>query len=164
MLRTLARSRAAWASAALAVWLAAAPASAGLPAEDECPTLSGLPGAKPGEDAVSFRLREGLLLHFADVLLLGSLLPPEVWRNRDAFFHDGMRLELGPCHRRYRVADFYEEASRRFAGQARLDEEGNLIGHVAGLPFPPDQIDPKARDAGLRWAWNLARRYRALLP
>jgi hypothetical protein len=71
-----------------------------------------------------------------------------------------MRLEIGPCHRRYRTADFFEEATRRFAGQARLDADGNLENHVAGLPFPPEKIDPQAPDAGLRWAWNLERRYR----
>ena len=101
-----------------------------------------------------------MLLAFADMLLLGSLLPTEVWRNRDQFFHDGMRLEVGACHRRYPSADFYQQATERFAGQARLDAEGNLTGHVAGLPFPPDAIDPKAPDAGLRWAWNVERRYR----
>jgi hypothetical protein len=160
MLRTWRRRGASQRTAALVVLLAAVGASAGLPAEDECPTLTGIPGAGPAEDAVSFRLREGMLLHFADMLLLGSLLPAEVWRNRDAFFHDGMRMEIGPCHRRYASADFFEQATARFAGQARLDAEGNLSGHVAGLPFPPDQIDPKARDAGLRWAWNVERRYR----
>jgi hypothetical protein len=159
MLRNLARRRGPIALAALAALLAL-PAAAKLPPEDECPTLSGIPGASADEDAVPFRLREGMLLHFADVLLLGSLLPTEVWRNRDQFFHEGMRLEVGPCHRRYAAPEFYEQATRRFAGQARLDREGNLEGHVAGLPFPPDEIDPKAREAGLRWAWNVERRYR----
>jgi hypothetical protein len=160
MLRTLARRRAARTSAALAALLLAVPAWAGLPAENECPVLSGLPGAGPAEDAISVKLREGMLLHFADVLLLGSLLPPEVWRNRDIFFHDGMRMEIGPCHRRYAPADFYRDASSRYAGRPRLDAEGNLLDYTAGLPFPPEQIDPKARDAGLRWAWNFERRYR----
>lgn len=160
MLRTLSRLRAARASAALAALLAALPVSAGLPPENECPVLSGLPGAGPAEDAVSVRLREGMLLHFADVLLLGQLLPPEIWRNRDYFFHEGMRLEIGPCHRRYTTSDFYREASERFAGKARLDADGNLSGDVAGLPFATEQIDPKAPDAGLRWAWDVERRYR----
>jgi hypothetical protein len=151
MLRTL---------AALAVLLAAATAAAGLPPENECPVLTGIPGAGPAEDATSFKLREGMLLHFADVLLLGQLLPPEVWRNRDVFFHDGMRMEIGPCHRRYATSDFYREATEQFAGKARVDAEGNLEDYTAGLPFPPDQIDPKARDAGLRWAWDFERRYR----
>jgi hypothetical protein len=160
MLRTPLRRRALCASAALAALLVPLSAAAELPPEDECPALSGIPGAAADEDATPFRLREGMQLHFADVLLLGSLLPTEVWRNRDQFFHEGMRLEVGPCHRRYRNAAFFEDATKRFAGQARVDKEGNLTGHVAGLPFPPEQIDPKAPDAGLRWAWNVERRYR----
>jgi hypothetical protein len=146
--------------AALVTLLGAMAASAGLPPEDECPTLTNIPGASPAEDATSYRLREGQLLHFADMLLLGSLLPTEVWRNRDAFFHEGMRMELGPCHRRYAQAEWFDEATKRFAGQARIDADGNLSGHVAGLPFPPDSIDPESPDAGVKWAWNLERRYR----
>ena len=90
----------------------------------------------------------------------GSLLPAEVWRNREVFFHDGMRMEVGPCHRRYPVGEAYLQATQRFAPQSKLDDEGNLEGNVAGLPFPPDGIDPKAEDAGIRWAWNVERRYR----
>jgi len=146
--------------AALVTLLAAASASAGLPPEDQCPTLTGIPGAGPGEDAIAYRLREGQLLHFADMLLLGQLLPTEVWRNRDAFFHEGMRMELGPCHRRYAQGEWFDAATKQFAGQARIDDDGNLVGHVAGLPFPPDSIDPKAPDAGIKWAWNMERRYR----
>jgi hypothetical protein len=158
-----ARARVSRGFAALALlWCGVA--NAGLPPENECPVLTNIPGASPAEDATSFRLREGMLLHFADVLLLGSLLPTEVWRNRDAFFHDGMRLELGPCHRRYATAEWYDEATKRFAGQSSVDENGNLRGHVAGLPFPPDAIDPASPDAAVRWAWNAERRYRGAGP
>jgi hypothetical protein len=143
-------------------WAVAARAE--LPPENQCPTFSGTPGAGPARDAAPVRIREGMLLGYEDILLLGKLLPVEVWRNRDAFFHDGMRLEIGPCHRRYPVADFYRKATEAFAGQAHLDEDGNLRGHVAGLPFPPDDIDPRAPDAGLRWAWNFERRYRGAGP
>ncbi len=160
MLRIHPRRRALRASATLAALLVALSAAADLPPEDECPTLSGIPGGRVAEDAAPFRLREGMLLGFADVLLLSALLPTEVWRNREQFFHDGMRLEVGPCHRRYPTAESFERATARFGGQARLDPEGNLSGHVAGLPFPPERIDRKAPDAGLRWAWDVERRYR----
>src|SRR5262245_63795675 len=109
--------------AALLTLFAAFAAAAAPPPEDQCPTLTGIPGASAGEDAISYRLREGQLLHFADMLLLGSLLPSEVWRNRDAFFHEGMRMEIGPCHRRYAQGGWFEEATKRFAGQARLDAD-----------------------------------------
>lgn len=140
-------------------------ARAELPPENRCPTFSRTGSASgPAQDAAPTRLREGMLLSYQDVLRLGSLLPIEVWRSRDAFFHDGMRLEIGPCHRRYPVPDFYRSAGTRFAGNARLDADGNLEGYVAGAPFPPDAIDPQAPDAALRWAWNLEQRYRGAGP
>ena len=139
-------------------------AGADLPPENRCPTFSGSPESGPKQDAAPMRLREGMLLSYFDVLHLGRLLPIEIWRNREAFFHEGMRLEVGPCHRRYPAPEFFVEATRRYAGQARIDDEGNLSKSPAGLPFPPDDIDPKAPDAATRWAWNLARRYRGAGP
>jgi len=126
-------------------------------------------GGAPGRsgvtlDAAPTRVREGTLITYEDILLLNRLLPIEVWRNRDAFFHDGMRLEIGPCHRRYPIPAFYTQATREFAGKAALDDAGNLRGHVAGLPFPPETIDTEAKDAGIRWAWNFERRYRGAGP
>ncbi|MDH3212728.1 MAG: DUF1329 domain-containing protein [Myxococcales bacterium] len=150
---------------ALAACLGAAGvAAAGLPPEDECPLLGGIPGGAPSEDAVPTLVREGTMLGFSDLLLLRGLLPDEVWRNRDQFFHDGMRMLIGPCHRRYPAPRFYDHATQEFAGRSTIDRHGNLSGYVAGLPFPPDRIDPEAGDAGVRWAWNLEHRYRGAGP
>lgn len=156
------RARKALAAALFA--LLAASASADPPAENACPTLSGSAGGGPVEDAVPAPIRAGMRLQYRDVLRLAALLPVEVWRNRDAFFHEGMALQIGPCHRRYPVPSFYAAATRRFAGRAHLDGEGNLRDYVAGLPFPPETIDAGAPDAGLRWAWNLEHRYRGAGP
>jgi hypothetical protein len=139
-------------------------AAAGPPPEDRCPTLGAAPGAEAFEDAVPVPLREGMVLSAADLLQLRTLLPEEIWRLRDVFFHEGMQLEIGPCHRRYPVSDFQAAATARFAGRAKLDPKGNLRDYVAGLPFPPETIDPKAADAGARWAWNLEERYRGAGP
>ena len=39
---------------------------------------------------------------FAEALAtLEPFLPPEVWARRAELFHEGMRLEVGPCFRRY---------------------------------------------------------------
>ncbi|MEE8581067.1 MAG: DUF1329 domain-containing protein [Myxococcota bacterium] len=149
------------ASLLLALLLAALPSGAGPPEEGECPTVSAIPtGAPQGTDARPIALKEGMVLRQQDLLALQSLLPREIWQHREAFFYEGMRLEIGACHRRYAVPRFYREATERFAGQAQLDERGNLRNYRAGLPFPPEQIDPTAPDAGARWAWNLEHRYR----
>ena len=138
-------------------------AASELPPENECPSSSGLP-AGPAEDAAPALVREGMVLAQTDILRLTSLLPAEVWRHRQAFFHGGMRMEIGPCHRRYPQPRFFRVATERFAHEARLDAGGNLTGYTAGLPFPPETIDPQAVDAGARWAWNVELRYRGAGP
>ena len=145
-------------------WLLAATAAAALPpAEHRCPTFSGTPAGEL-RDAAPPALREGEALAYSDVLRLAQLLPTEVWRNRDAFFHEGMRMEIGPCHRRYPLPEAYRAATGRFASEVRLDEAGNLLGYTAGTPFPPEAIDLAADDAALRWAWNLEHRPRGAGP
>ncbi len=164
-----ARGLAALAAALLLV--AAAPAApegalpdAELPPEGRCPVISGAAG--PGaEDASAIRLREGMVLGIEDLFALRTLLPEEVWQHREVFFYEGMRLEIGPCHRRYPVPPHWTGATERFAGRVKLDEEGNLRGYVAGWPFPPAGIDESSDPlAGLRWAWNLELRYRGAGP
>ena len=105
---------------------------------------------------------EGALVGWKELLGLRAWLPPEVWRHRDRFFHTAMQLQIGPQQRDYPVPRAFREAS----GGARLDTDGNLHGHTpgSGLPFPPEAIDPAAPDAGLRWAWNMARRHRGAGP
>lgn len=143
--------------------LVPAPAQADLPEEGDCPAVPGGPFTDE-EDALRVPLREGMTFSLEALPSLRRLLPPELWRYRDAFFFEGMRLVLGPCHRRYGVDPWYEEATRRFAGEARVDEEGNLHGYRAGLPFPPDAIESESPQAGAQWAWNLELRYRGSGP
>ncbi len=144
--------------------LAGGAASAGPPPENRCPSMAGGPGASPGEDAAPTLLHEGMKLGYGDILRLGELLPPEVWRNRDTFFYEGMLLLIGPCHRRYPVPEFFTAATARFAGSAGVDDEGNLEGYVAGVPFPQDTIVSTSPEAGAMWAWNLEQRYRGAGP
>jgi hypothetical protein len=105
-----------------------------------------------------------MLVEFDGVPALRDLLPDEIWSNRHVFFYDGMRMEIGACHRRYPIPSFFTEATERFADAVSLDGKGNLSGYQAGLPFPPDRIDPKDRDAGVKWAWNLQQRFRGAGP
>ena len=141
--------------------LVASSARAELPPENRCPTIRGSVGHSDDlEDAAPIRLKEGMTLSYSAIFALRDLIPPEVWHHRNVFFFEGMRMVIGPCHRRYPVAGFYAEATEKFAGRARLDERGNLHDYVAGTPFPQDAIDPEAKDAGSRWAWSYAYRYR----
>jgi hypothetical protein len=140
--------------------LAPTTATAGLPDEGDCPEVTLEPeGDQPKVDAVAVLLKPGMILREEDLILLRKLVPQEIWRHREVFFHEGMRLEIGPCHRRYPVPSFYREATEKFAGQADVDKNGYLTNYTAGLPFPPDAIDPSDRKAGHRWAFNLQERY-----
>jgi hypothetical protein len=150
--------------AALGAALAAVQATAGLPPEDACPALGGGPRTGEGEDAWLVPLREGMALGHEDLPALRELLPPELWRYREVFFFEGMRMEIGPCHRRYPVDRWYSAATQKYAQRAWLDDEGNLHDYVAGVPFPPEGIDPDSPQAGTQWAWNFEHRYRGAGP
>ena len=129
-------------------WIGSAIAGASeLPPENQCPTYAGATGSGTPQVRPAL-IREGMVLAQADMLRLASLLPAEVWRHRQAFFGEGMRMEVGPCHRRYPQPHFYRLATEQFAGQAHLDADGSLAGYSAGLPFPPETIEPEASDAG----------------
>ena len=158
----------AWASrlraAVLALALLASVESrADLPPENACPAIRGNVTG-PAVDASAVLLREGMVLGEEDLLRLRELLPMEIWSNREHFFHEGMRLEIGPCHRRYPASRFYARATEAFAGHAVLDADGNLSNYVAGLPFPPDLIAKNDPQAALKWAWNSQYRYRGAGP
>jgi len=113
-------------------------------------------------DAVPRRLQEGSRLSYEMLATLRDLLPQEIWQNRHVFFYPGMQMQIGGCHRRYRIPSFYTEATQRYTGKASVDGDGNLGGYVAGLPFPPVFIDPEAPDAAVKWAWNLENRFRGV--
>jgi len=147
---------------ALAPPVAAPAARDALPAEGDCPTVSGgvvLDEAGRPRDAASVTLKEGMVLALENLLVLRELLPAEIWRQREVFFFEGMRMEIGPCHRRYAEPGFVKAATERFHEDATLDAKGNLRGYTAGVPFPPEAIDTAADDAAQRFAWNLALRF-----
>jgi hypothetical protein len=134
-----------------------------LPAEGSCPPYPIRPGEEaPDEDVVSPLMRPGQRIDLQGLERLESYLPREVWERRDAFFFEGMRLEIGPCHRRYRPAPYFEEASSANAGRVSIDENGGLVGYPGiGLPFPTESIADDAPDAGQRWAWDYRYRWAA---
>jgi len=149
---------------AAAVLLSGGPAAAGawdVPAEGSCVPSDGLRGWPIGEDAPPIPFRPGDVVGHEQLAMLGNYLPEAIWQYRERFFFEGMRLEIGPCFRDYAPAAFFAEATAKFAGRARLTDDGGLEGYTAGLPFPPGSIDPADPDAGQKWAWNVAQRYQA---
>ena len=149
--------------AVLAALLATGPSWAvTVPPEGACPpyALESEPGRTAQGDVVPPQLRVGERIDMSRLRQIRGYLPPEVWARRDLFFYEGMRLEIGPCHRRYPAPEFFRNATRKNAGQVDLDSEGNLIcyeGEV--IPFPPETIGDDAPEAGQQWAWNYRYRY-----
>jgi len=147
---------------AMAALLLAPAARAGawdLPAEGACRPSDGLRGGPAGEDAPPVPFQPGDVLEHEQLAVLEDYLPAFLWQYRERFFHEGMRLEIGPCFRDYGPPEFFRAATEAFRGQASLNEEGGLEDYTAGLPFPPETIDPDDPAAGQRWAWNAAHRY-----
>jgi hypothetical protein len=150
-------------SIALALPAAAedAPGPWAVPPEGGCEPAAGLRIA-PDEDATAafpFKTGDGVTLQQLEALR--NFLPKPLWEYRERFFYEGMRLEIGPCFRDYSPPAFFVEATEKNRDTAKLDTDGGLAGWHAGLPFPPDAIDPKHEQAGARWAWNVAGRYQA---
>jgi hypothetical protein len=132
-----------------------------LPDEGRCPPYPVSPGSgepRP-DDVIPPAFRPGDTLEFGAAEKLARYLPPEVWERREVFFFEGMRMEIGPCQRRYPTSKAFEAATEAGAGKASVDADGNLRGWTgAGMPFRRQDIADAAADAGARWAW--AHRYR----
>lgn len=104
--------------------------------------------------------REGDVLDIGDIEKLRPYLPKEVWANRDFFFYEGMKLEIGPAFADYSPAQVYQQASEKFKGQPRLGPDGSLENYTAGQPFPMDAIDCAGDpDAGSKIMWNFSYRW-----
>lgn len=150
--------------AALLACALARPAWAGpwdLPTEGACGPGDALAGLPLGEDAPPVPFATGDVVSVEQLSILENFLPKEIWAHREMYFFEGMKLEIGPCFRDYSPPEFFRAATAKFAGQARLREDGGLENHTAGLPFPPEQIAPDDPRAGQKWAWNFAERYQA---
>ena len=131
-----------------------------VPPEGSCPPYPVQPGeGEPGaEDVVPRAFRRGERIRMDGLARLRNYLPKEVWNLREAFFYEGMVMEIGPCHRRYPVPDFFSEATAE--SRARVDEDGNLFDFSGtGLPFPWHDIDDQDKMSGWKWAWNYRYRY-----
>jgi len=132
-----------------------------LPKEGACVPSGGLhakPGAPP-EDVTTLPFKTGDTLTIERLPVLERYLPDFVWPNRERFFFEGMRLEIGPCFRDYGAPDFFDKATEGGRGKAKLTPNGGIEGHQAGLPFHPTAIEVEDPQAGLQWLWNVEQRY-----
>jgi hypothetical protein len=127
-----------------------------VPAAGPCTPGGGRVSTERAEDATAFPFRVGDTIAADRLPALKSVLPPFVWSERERFFYEGARLEIGPCFRDYSPPAFYREATR---APARLGAQGELEGYGIGLPFPPAAIGAKDPRAGEQWLWNVEQRY-----
>jgi hypothetical protein len=126
--------------------LALAPALPARAAEDNG---AGAPPFKPGD-----------IISFDKISELKPYLPKELWANREFIFYEGMKMEIGPSYADYSPAQVYLDATKKFAGQAKLGPDGSLANYTAGQPFPMDQIDCKGDpDAGTKVMWDFSYRW-----
>jgi len=132
-----------------------------LPPAGSCAPSGGLRGWPIGQDAPPIPFHTGDVIELGKVEVLKNYLPPPVWEQRDRFFYEGQRLEIGPCFRDYAPPAFFQEATEKERGKTHLQENGGIVGYNAGLPFSPDTIAPDDPQVGLKWAWNVAQRYQA---
>ena len=99
--------------------LAAAQAVAAPPDEGDCPSVDAPPSEESSTvDAAPVVLREGMVVDQESLLILRRLVPEEIWRNREVFFHEGMRMEIGACYRRYVIPRYYRSATEREPGSS----------------------------------------------
>ena len=104
--------------------------------------------------AEDFPLAEGSTVTRTEVARLQPFLPEPFWSHRAAFFHEGMRMEIGPAFRDYGPPPVYRDATRP---GATLGPDGTLVGYGSGLPFP--EVDCAAPDAGTKLIWNFTWRW-----
>lgn len=156
-----------WATASLVALILTLGGPAGavdVPPAGACPPDPVEPGreGEGEEDVVPPAFTPGEVIDLDGATRLERYLPRAVWDRRRTFLFEGMRLEIGPCHRRYDPPAFFRQATAAHAGEARLDDDGNLLSYAGlGLPFPVNEIEDTATDAGQKWAWNYRYRYQA---
>jgi hypothetical protein len=121
---------AAWLGLALLLAAPAALAQPGspwtLPVAGACAPSGGThvrPGAPP-EDAVTVPFSTGDTFAIDRLPTLERYLPDFVWKERERFFYEGMRLEIGPCFRDYGPPDFFVAATDAARAKATLAPDG----------------------------------------
>ena len=121
--------------------------------------VAGEQGEKTATPVPTFE--EGDVIRYHQIEKLRPFLPGELWDNRTFFFHEGMKIEIGPFQNDYSPAKEYVAATERFRGQARIGPDDSLENYTAGQPFPMDEIDCLGDpQAGAKVIWNFDYQWR----
>jgi hypothetical protein len=105
--------------------------------------------------ALTPTFKEGDVIGFEQLEKIRPFLPQEFWDNRDFFFYEGMRLEIGPTNYDYSPAAEYQAATEKFRGQPRIGPDNSLENYTAGRPFPMEDIDcANDPQAGVKIMWS----------
>ena len=74
---------------------------------------------------------------------LKDYLPPFIWEYRENVLLRGHAARDRQLLRDYSPAlASTASATAALAGEPKLTEDGGLVDYTAGLPFPPDRIEP----------------------
>jgi len=130
-----------------------------------CALLLAAPAAvfAEAEDAGTLTptFKEGDVISMDEIDKLKPFLPEEFWDNRDFFFYEGMRLEIGPTQADYPPAEVYAKATERFKGEPRIGPDNSLENYTAGEPFDVNEIDCLGDpQAGVKVMWSHAYQWR----
>ena len=105
--------------------------------------------------APSLPFKEGDVIGYDQIEKLRDFLPAQFWENREFFFYEGMKIEVGPTQRDYTESSAYQAATERFQKGVSIGRDGALVGYMGGRPFPTESIDCKGDpQAGLKIIWN----------
>jgi hypothetical protein len=117
--------------------------------------LASAPAVRAAEDTgvAGPSFKEGDVISLDKIEQIKPFLPPEFWANRDFFFYEGMKMEIGPFYRDYKEAPEFTAASDKFKGQAKVGPDDSLENFTAGRPFAG--VDCKGDpQAGTKLMWN----------
>ena len=139
-----------------------------LPEADACNPKGGLlaGGAGSAEDAPpSLPFAPGDVFSLEQIEVLKHYIPDFLWNQRERFFYEGMRLEIGPCFRDYGAA----RASTQEAGEGQRRARRPARPTKRGLRRTTSPVSPSTRAdidsrptipcAGTKWLWNIQHRY-----
>lgn len=118
--------------------------------------------AQKAEDsgAAGPKFKEGDVITMDKIESIKPYLPPEFWANRDFFFYDGMKMEIGPFYRDYSPPKEYADATAKFKGQPKIGPDESLENYTAGQPFPIEEINCKGDpQAGIKIMWDFDRQW-----